>query len=234
MSELSTVVDSYMAKTTGLEKFCNRCLETKRWNGNTVLMVVDAAFDSIGLNYFNSIVPKVLEFEESFVKVGRIRSLEDLRNLPHEEVECLWANERSWNVATSVASHLHDIGKERGLDDRGALRVWAGNAELEGWKEDPIGKIHGVGLTTYQYLRMMGGVDTAMPDRIVKRVVGAILDEADVDLPTRDDVEFVKTMDRIAFLTGYRTIELCWMTWLVQSEGGKIRMEEYGDLLGRI
>ncbi|KXB05915.1 hypothetical protein AKJ51_04485, partial [candidate division MSBL1 archaeon SCGC-AAA382A20] len=76
--------------------------------------------------------------------------------------------------------------------------------------------------------------NTAMPDKIVKRVIEDILEEAGQDMPTEDDVEFVKTVDRIGFLTGYRTIELCWMTWLVQLEGEKIRMEKYGDVLGRI
>ncbi|KXB00432.1 hypothetical protein AKJ42_00635 [candidate division MSBL1 archaeon SCGC-AAA261C02] len=234
MSDLSGVVDSYMERTEGLKSFCDRCLRTERYDGNVVLMVVDAAFDSIGLNYFNSIVPKVLEFEEKFVKDGSVQSLEDLGDLPHERVEDLWANERSWNVAISVASHLHELGEGRGLNDRQALRTWARNADLENWSGNPIGKIHGIGLTTYQYLRMMGGVDTAMPDKIVKRVIEDILEEAGQDMPTEDDVEFVETVDRIAFLTGYRSIELCWMTWLVQSEGEKIRMEEYGGVLGRI
>lgn len=43
-----------MSRTTGLGRFCDRCLRTERWGGNVVLMVVDAAFDSICLNYFNS------------------------------------------------------------------------------------------------------------------------------------------------------------------------------------
>jgi hypothetical protein len=49
-------------------------------------------------------------------------------------------------------------------DDKSALRTWAANARLENWWEDPIGRIKGVGLVTFQYLRMMGGVDTVMPD----------------------------------------------------------------------
>ncbi|KXB04720.1 hypothetical protein AKJ48_01680, partial [candidate division MSBL1 archaeon SCGC-AAA261O19] len=105
---------------------------------------------------------------------------------------------------------------------------------LEGWKQDPIGKIGGVGLTTYQYLRMMGGVDTAMPDNIVKRVIEEILDKAEVKMPTNKDLEFIKTIDQIATISGYRPIEICWMTWLVQSEGDKIRMEKYRDTLDRI
>jgi len=39
------------------------------------------------------------------------------------------------------------------------------NAKLENWREDPIGRIKGVGLITFQYLRMMGGIDTVMPDK---------------------------------------------------------------------
>ncbi|KXB09309.1 hypothetical protein AKJ35_01005 [candidate division MSBL1 archaeon SCGC-AAA833F18] len=234
MMELSSVIDDYMAKTTGLKKFCDRCLKSERWSGNVVLMVVDAAFDSIGLNYFNSIVPKVMEFEEAFVKNGEVNNLKDLSQLPHEQVKNIWANKRSWSVAKSVASYLHESGRNRGLNDRKALREWARNTSLEGWKQDPIGKIGGVGLTTYQYLRMMGGVDTAMPDKIVKRVIEEILDKAEVKMPTNKDLEFIKTIDQIATISGYRPIEICWMTWLVQSEGDKIRMEKYRDTLDRI
>ena len=35
-----------------------RCLEGRRWGGNAVLIVVDAALDSIGLNYFQIVVPR--------------------------------------------------------------------------------------------------------------------------------------------------------------------------------
>ncbi len=53
-------------------------------------------------------------------------------------------------------------------------------------------------------------------------------------MTTEDDIELVKTIEKIAFLTEYKTIELRWMTWLVQSEGDKVRMEKYGDVLDRI
>ncbi|KXA96494.1 hypothetical protein AKJ39_04525, partial [candidate division MSBL1 archaeon SCGC-AAA259J03] len=104
MGRLSEVVEDYMSRTTGLKKFCDRCLNTKRYEGNVVLMVVAAAFDSIGLNYFNSIVPKVLEFEEKFVEEGNVQSLNELSNLSIEQVKEIWTNKRSWNVAFSVAS----------------------------------------------------------------------------------------------------------------------------------
>ena len=80
----------------------------------------------------------------------------------------------------------------------------------------------------------MGGIDTAMPDKIVRRVVRQILDESKLDMPTVRDLELVNTIDRMAVLSGYRPIEICWMTWLIQTEGKVVRMEKYRQLLGRI
>ncbi|MEM3437972.1 MAG: hypothetical protein QXP55_05545, partial [Nitrososphaerales archaeon] len=118
-------------------------------------------------------------------------------------------------------------------DDKKALRTWAKNANLEKWREDPIGRIKGVGLITFQYLRMMGGIDTVMPDKIVKRVINEILVKAGLD-PVNDDIKFIKRVEEIALECGYKPIELCWMTWLVQPEGKIMRMEKYSSILSKI
>jgi hypothetical protein len=197
-------------------------------------MVVDAAFTSIGLNYFTAVVPSVAKFEKEFIVNGKIRTLRGLSVLQIDQLQHIWKNLRSWQMAKRVASYLHNLAVAENLDDRGALRFWAANSCLENWKEDPIGKINGVGIITYQYLRMMGGIDTAMPDKIVKRVVRQILDEADLDLRTEKDMELITTIERMATLSGHRAIDICWMTWLIQSEGKVIRMEKYRELLDRI
>jgi len=232
--KISTVINSYMDKTTGIEEHCERCLRTERWGGNPVLMVVDAAFTSIGLNYFKSVVPKVVEFEKKFVENNSVQRFEDLKSLSINDVIDIWANKRSWNVAKSVASYFYNLTKSENLDDREALRKWADMSQLENWEEDPVGKIKGVGINTYQYLRMMGGVDTAMPDKVVRKVIEQILEESGAEMPTKGDIELVKTIDRIASISGYKSIEICWMTWLIQSEGKVIRMEKYRDVLKKI
>ena len=61
---------------------------------------------------------------------------------------------------------------------------------------------------------MIGGKDTVMPDKIVRRVFKGIFDECGLSVP-KDDLEFVKEIEKIAKLTGYKPIELCWMTWFV-------------------
>lgn len=197
-------------------------------------MIVDAAFTSIGLNYFTAVVPCVVRFEKELIANGKIQTLRDLGLLQPDQVESIWRNLRSWQVAKGAASYLHSLAVADYLDDRGALRRWAASSRLESWKEDAIGRINGVGITTFQYLRMMGGMDTAMPDKIVRRVVGQILEEAQLDMPVQKDMELISTIERMAKLSGHRSIEICWMTWMIQSEGNAIRMEKYRQLLDRI
>jgi len=227
--QLKRIVDSYMQKVSGLKEHCDRCLRTERWNGSVVLMVVDAAFTSIGLNYFTAVVPKVEEFNEKFIESGRIKNLRDLAKADIEELREVWRNRRSWIIAKEISSYLSTLSEE----DRTALRTWAANARLENWRRDPIGGIKGVGLVTFQYLRMMGGIDTVMPDKIVKRVINEILAKAGLE-PVDNDMEFIKKAEDVARKCGYRPIELCWMTWLIQPEGKLIRIEKYRDLLSKI
>jgi hypothetical protein len=61
----------------------------------------------------------------------------------------------------------------------------------------------------------MAGVDTVMPDRIVKRIIGQIMLEVNVEMPATD-IEFIREVENIAMTTGYKAIELCWMTWLIK------------------
>lgn len=230
---LKKIVAGYMAQVPMVHEHCNRCLAVARWHGSAVLMVVDAAFDSIGLNYFQSVVPKVELFRQKFVETGRITSLEALATYNDTELRDIWKNRRSWKVAQETAAYLASLKKKQRLDDRAALIQWARQAPLFMWKEDPIGKINGVGINTYQYLRMMGGIDTVMPDKIVKKVIFEILDRAGIERP-QTDTDFILMLEELAPHTGYRAIELCWMTWLVQSEAGLSRTEKYASLLSQI
>ena len=233
LPSLNRVIGSYMAKAPMVREHCQRCLKSARWNGNPALMIVDAAFDSIGLNYFQSVVPKVELFNQRFVETGRVCVLEDLVNSDDAELRQIWKNARSWKVDLEVAVYLVRVKQQKKISDRDALIYWASNAPLIGWEQDPIGSINGVGINTYQYLRMMGGVDTVMPDKIVKRVIYEILDKAGVKHPA-NDIEFVLAVEAFAPETGFRAIEICWMTWLIQSEAGLSRTEKYASLLPKI
>ena len=231
---LSQVIDAYMSRASGLREYCERCLQTKRWGGSVVLMVVDAAFTSIGLNYFTAVVPSVIRFEKELIINGKVQNLRDLSLLQADQMQSIWRNKRSWQMAKSVASYLDNLAAAKSLDDREALRCWAASSCLENWKENPVGKIKGVGIITFQYLRMMGGVDTAMPDKIVRRVIKQILNEAELEMPTKGDLELVTTIERMSKISGYRPTHICWMTWLIQPEGDLTRIDRYQNLLDKI
>ena len=233
LASLNRVIDSYMSQAPMVREHCERCLNSARWNGNPVLMTVDAAFDSIGLNYFQSVVPRVELFNQRFIETGRVRIFEDLVNTEDVELREIWKNSRSWKVAGEIAAHLVRVKQQKKIGDRDALIYWAKNAPLTGWEKDPLGSIKGVGINTYQYMRMMGGVDTVMPDKIVKRVIYEILDTAGIKRPA-NDIEFVLAVEALAPQTGYRAIEICWMTWLIQSEAGLSRTEKYASLMPKI
>ena len=120
MFMLKKIIDSYMEKVSGLKKHCERCLKTERWNGSVVLMVVDAAFTSIGLNYFTTVVPKVEKFNKKFVENGKIRNLKELAKTDIDELREVWKNKRSWIIAKEIASYLSTLNE----DDKTALRTW--------------------------------------------------------------------------------------------------------------
>ncbi|MCX7987821.1 MAG: hypothetical protein N2647_00050 [Thermodesulfovibrio sp.] len=204
-NELSSLID----RIKNLDKLADKCLNTERWNGNVSLMILDAAITSVGVNYFQVVIPKVKAFEKDFIKTEKVTGLSSLANFQYEEAFYIWKNNRSWQVAKKIAQYLSILSD----NDKKALRVWAKNSSLSHWKSDPIGKIKGVGLITYQYLRMMGGIDTVMPDKIVKKVINEIFIKTG-ELPIYDDIQFIEKVEKIATQTGYRPVELCFMTWL--------------------
>ncbi len=209
-----------------LKQVCDRCLRTERWGGSVVLMVVDAALTSSGLSYFDVVVPRVKFFSKRFVEKGEVKHLRDLARLDIRRVRYLWRNTRSWQAAKDIAAALTRYGR----GDREALRIWASQSSLHNWRRDPIGSINGVGLVTYQYLRMMGGVDTLMPDRVVKRVVNRLLAGSGLK-PFEKDMEFIKGVTEICEKIGFRPTELCWMSWLIEGEEDKIKTLKDPELL---
>jgi hypothetical protein len=231
--QLQKIFDSHMQQVPEVETYCQRCLNTQRWDGSILLMIVDASFTSIGLNYFHSVVPGVEKFRKELVETRTISSLADLSAADCQILGAVWKNKRSWHTAREIARYITGAGRETALDEKQIFISWAANSSLANWKLDPIGKIKGVGINTYQYLRMMGGIDTVMPDKIVKRVIHGILARAGSPLPA-DDMEFIRMMEKLGREMGYRPIELCWMTWLIQSEKDVRHMQEHSKILSKI
>ncbi|MGC9072287.1 MAG: hypothetical protein ACP5HK_06315 [Acidilobus sp.] len=230
LTELGLRLRSLASKAPHLSSFTRRCLESMRWGGSATLMVIDAALTSTGLSYFTAVVPRVALIKEELVDTGSLASLSDLATTDVTRLTRYWRLRRPWEVARGIARALLTFP---GRDDRERLRSWASSAGLEVWRLDPVGSVKGVGLVTYQYLRMMGGVDTTMPDRVVRNFLFRLSEGLEVRIPRRD-IDFVRFVEALAAHIGIRPIEITWLAWLVDSEGERVLSTRYSRYLDLI
>ena len=197
--------------------FSNLCLEGKRWGGNPILIVLDACLDSSGLNYFTVVVPKVRYFREKYIISRKIKSCTEFEKIKKEELLKIFKNERVWNAMKSICSFLSE--NDKSLEFK-KLKKWAENANPKEIKNDPIGKIKGVGLNTFQYLRIQCGIDTIMPDKIIIKWIKKHFK----DIGSHYDA--IEEGKRIAKSLDINCIELCWAIWIKESkELNRIKIE---------
>jgi len=192
--------------------------ELDRWTGDDpVMLIVDAAFSSSGLNYKDSVKPAAERFQRQFVEEGVISGLDDLRKLrddpDYSEEFGAGRPELVWKIAETLLEHGED-----GADDLTILQSWADNADpLD--TDDPIRDLHGIGLATFQYLRMIAGADTVKPDIQVERFIEEIdKTYSDLSLDTHDKEALFESCQRLAENSDYSLIEIDQIAWWVGTD----------------
>ena len=149
------------------------------------------------------------------MKTGQIASLKDLSKLTSQDprLRRIMNSKRAWRAAIDISKELCRIKKENRLESYfAALKFWAERASYENWKENPIGKIAGVGLITFQYLCMQAGVETTMPDKIIKKAL-----KRDFSIKAEDSIYFIKKMETFSKEMKCSQTLLCWAIWLKES-----------------
>jgi len=192
--------------------------ELDRWTGDDpVMLIVDAAFSSTGLNYKEAVKPAAERFQQQFVEEGAASTLADLRSLRNDpdytEQFGTGRPDLVWRIAETLLKHGDD-----GADDLSILQSWAENADpLD--TDDPIRDLHGIGLATFQYLRMIAGADTVKPDIQVERFIEEI-DEtySDLSLDTGDKEAVLESCQRLAENSDYSLIEIDQIAWWVGTD----------------
>lgn len=198
--------------STKAKEYATACFSGKRWGGNPLLIVVDAALTSTGLKYFTVVVPRVERFEKEF---GRLSFKEFSSFKPTDpRLLSLFNNPRAWSVAIELSKLF------QGRDDFSSMKDWAIKAEYKTYKQDPVGRITGVGLNTFQYLRMQVGVDATMPDRIIWRSM-----EAKLGKRVGSMLSLIQECEAYSRKQGISQVELCWRIWLEESDREPMRSE---------
>lgn len=213
MPDIQELVDDYAAEveySAHAEKF----LQFDRWTGDDpLLLVADAAGTTTGQNYFAHVKPSVEAFQARFLEPGRITSFAELAALDQREpaLKQIFEAQRKRRVLITGADVFATIDGE---DDLGRLQYWARNADPTNHSEEPFGRISGVGVRTFQYLRMIAGIDTVKPDIQVQRFIEALAETTgNPRLDPSTDQAVLESCQWIADETAYQMIELDQIAW---------------------
>lgn len=213
MRSAQELLDEYADGTPAVE-FARDFLELERWTGDDpVLLLAEAAASTTGQRFLTGIRPTVERFRDAFVETGRATTYDQLVELDIDDEDLVEAfgAQRKRRVFLDAAAVLADREEP---DDLAALQAWAAEADPYRYEEDPVGAISGVGPSSFQYLRMLAGIDTAKPDPEVIQLVDAVADA--IDEPTLDPSDPLRALaacECLGATTTYRTIEVDRIAW---------------------
>lgn len=209
-AEIDDAIEAFIDNDKYVER-ARKFREFDRWTGdNPVLLVVDAAATVTGQNYFNQAKPQAEAFHDQYVKTGKITTLAELADA-ETSLQEIFTNQRKTRVAREIAAHLTSLSAETDLK---ALQTWAENANSLNHQSDPIGSINGVGLRTFQYLRMLAGTDAIKPDIQVLKFVDALQESLpEAPLETSTDTHTLTSCQWLAKNSSFELIELDQIAW---------------------
>lgn len=217
------VLDEYADKAAPeYSQHASKFQNLERWTGDDpVMFVVDAAFSSTGLDYKEVVKPAAERFRQEFVESGDVSGLADLRSLKdntaYTEKFGAGRPELVWKIADALLEN-----EAADMDDLSVLQSWAENADPRD-RDDPIRKLDGIGVATFQYLRMIAGANTVKPDIQVERFV----EELDTAVPAFDfetdsKVDVLESCRRLADNSEYSLIEIDQIAWWYGTDTGTI------------
>ena len=157
---------------------------------NVVLVCIDAVL-SINRKYYNFVVPRIKYFQDNY---SNITTLEKLLNLIKQKgidgfSEC-WNYKHNARVEILyyLVNRLLEISKQyNGDTELSKLKLWASESSPNDYKKF---NVKGIGLATYQYIRMLLGASTVKPDVHIKRTISKILNR------NVSDIEAINLFER--------------------------------------
>lgn len=157
--------------------------------------------------------PSVEAFQTQFLESCRVTSFAELAALNHRDstLQQIFEAKRKRRVLIRGAEVFADIDAET---DLARLQLWADSADPYNHEADSFGAINGVGLRTFQYLRMIAGIDTVKPDIQVRRFVEALVDDTgNTHLDASGGQAVLESCEWLAAVTDYRMIDLDQIAW---------------------
>lgn len=149
---------------------------------NAVLVCIDAVL-SINRKYYKFVVPRITYFQENYSDITTLQQLLDLI-----EEEGITGFSKCWNykhdervkILYNLVIRLIEISK--GYNEKTEienLKLWAKEITPIDYKNF---NVKGIGLATFQYIRMLLGASTVKPDVHIKRAISNVLNRKVSDI----------------------------------------------------
>ena len=138
-----------------------------------VLVCLDAVL-SINRKYYQFVVPRIKYFMENYSEITTLSSLYDIL-LEEGEISRYWNynhKAREKTLKELVAKFLEIVKEYPDETEIEALKKWSSTVSVDGYKRFGV---HGIGIATFQYLRLLLGASTVKPDVHIKRAVSTAL-----------------------------------------------------------
>ncbi len=149
-----------------------------------VLVCIDAVL-SINRQYYKFVVPRVKKFQEEYSQITTLEKLNDIIiKEGNDGFSDYWnyKHESRFNTLSLLVNKFVDIAKDmEDLDELSALKQWGRTVNAYDFKSF---NVSGIGLATFQYLRMLLGANTVKPDIHIKRAVSTAIGKKVNDMET--------------------------------------------------
>lgn len=145
-----------------------------------VLICLDAVL-SINRKYYNFVVPRIKKFQKNYSNIDTLKKLKELiENSSIEQFSNIWNynHPQRIEILSTLVDKLILYGDIKHTDDSETelkkLQLWAKTVNVFEYKSF---NVPGIGVATYQYIRMLLVAKTVKPDVHIKRYIYSLLDK---------------------------------------------------------
>lgn len=159
---------------------------------NAVLICLDAVL-SINRKYYSFVVPRIKNFQENYSDINTLSKLQKLiKNSSVEEFSKIWNynHPQRIEILSTLVQNLINFANIKSSDspeiELKKLYAWANSVDVQNFKDF---NVPGIGIATYQYIRMLLRAKTVKPDVHIKKYITSVINKRLNDFDTIDIFE---------------------------------------------
>lgn len=173
---------------------------------SSVLICLDAVL-SINRKYYSFVVPRVISFSNNNPEIETLLDLKNyIDDLGYSKFCEVWKYNhvdrvRMLDELTTFFINLEGNEKQSDLN---RMKEWANKVDVKDYKSL---KIRGLGLASFQYLRLMLGAKTIKPDVHIKKAYSSVCEER------ISDIKLVEVIEKASKISNKNISDVDYALW---------------------